>query len=127
MAKVWMDANEVLSKTMDLEDMFELNLRATRKRNEKRKNKIDKQIKKEIRKQIKTTNRGGPGKSIKVFNINTGEVKILKSAKEASKYIKVSCSHASYLARENKSTEDGWKAEYIQGVTDGISKCGTSN
>ncbi|WKK93209.1 hypothetical protein Q0Y04_01855 [Clostridioides difficile] len=48
MAKVWMDANEVLSKTMDLEDMFELNLRATRKRNEKRKNEIDKQIKKKL-------------------------------------------------------------------------------
>ncbi|HCQ6002065.1 TPA: hypothetical protein OL424_001384 [Clostridioides difficile] len=127
MAKVWIGAHEVLSKTMDLDDMFELNLRAIRKRNEKRKNEIDKQIKNEIRKQIKTTNRGGPGKTIKVFNINTGEVKILKSAEEASRYIKVSRSYASYLARENKSTEDGWKAEYIQGVTDGISKCGTSN
>ncbi|HBG1252651.1 hypothetical protein KLK89_02415 [Clostridioides difficile] len=119
MAKIWIDAHEVLSKTMDLDDMFELNLRAIRKRNEKRKNEIDKQI--------KTTNRGGPGKTIKVFNINTGEVKILKSAEEASRYIKVSRSYASYLARENKSTEDGWKAEYIQGVTDGISKCGASN
>lgn len=121
MAKVWMDANEVLSKTMDLEDMFELNLRATRKRNE-----IEKQIKYEDS-EIKTTNRGGPGKIIKIFNINTGEVKILKSAEEASRYIKVSRSYASYLARENKSTEDGWKAEYIQEVSDGISKCGTSN
>lgn len=126
MAKVWMDANEVLSKTMDLEDMFELNLRATRKRNEKIKNEIEKQIKYEDS-EIKTTNRGGPGKIIKVFNINTGEVKILKSAEEASRYIKVSRSYASYLARENKSTEDGWKAEYIQGVTDGTSKCGASN
>lgn len=106
--------------------MFELNLRAIRKRNEKIKNEIEKQIKNEEL-EIKTTNRSGPGKSIKVFNINTGEVKILKSAKEASKYIKVSRSYASYLARENKSTEDGWKAEYIQGVTDGISKCRASN
>ncbi|MDK3182166.1 hypothetical protein QPD62_19675 [Clostridioides difficile] len=126
MAKIWLDAGTFLEKTIDIEDMFELNLRAIRKRNEKIKNEIEKQIKYEDS-EIKTTNRGGPGKSIKVFNINTGEVKILKSAKEASKYIKVSCSHASYLARENKSTEDGWKAEYIQGVTDGISKCGTSN
>ncbi|ENY8390086.1 TPA: hypothetical protein KOD20_003926 [Clostridioides difficile] len=112
MAKVWVDAGTFLEKTIDIEDMFELNLRAIRKRNEKIKNEIEKQIKYEDS-EIKTTNRGGPGKSIKVFNINTGEVKILKSAKEASKYIKVSCSHASYLARENKSTEDGWKAEYI--------------
>ncbi|HBG0830650.1 TPA: hypothetical protein KPF29_003737 [Clostridioides difficile] len=126
MAKVWVDAHEVLSKTMDLDDMFELNLRAIRKRNEKIKDEIEKQIKYEDS-EIKTANRGGPGKIIKIFNINTGEVKVLKSAKEASKYIKVSRSYASYLARENKSTEDGWKAEYIQEVSDGISKCGTSN
>ncbi|MEN7500873.1 hypothetical protein ABFR99_18235, partial [Clostridioides difficile] len=63
MAKIWMDANEVLSKTMDLEDMFELNLRAIRKRNEKIKNEIEKQIKYEDS-EIKTTNRGGPGKII---------------------------------------------------------------
>ncbi|WP_343090615.1 NUMOD1 domain-containing DNA-binding protein [Clostridioides difficile] len=126
MAKIWLDAGTFLEKTIDIEDMFELNLRKVRKRNEKIKNEIEKKIKDEDS-EIKITNRGGPGKSIKVFNINTGEVKILKSAKEASKYIKVSCSHASYLARENKSTEDGWKAEYIQGATDGISKCGTSN
>lgn len=42
MVKVWMDVNEVLSKIMDLEDMFEFNLRVIRKRNEKRKNEIDK-------------------------------------------------------------------------------------
>ncbi|HGT0475505.1 TPA: NUMOD1 domain-containing DNA-binding protein, partial [Clostridioides difficile] len=123
MAKIWLDAGTFLEKTIDIEDMFELNLRKVRKRNEKIKNEIEKKIKDEDS-EIKITNRGGPGKSIKVFNINTGEVKILKSAKEASKYIKVSCSHASYLARENKSTEDGWKAEYIQEVSDGISKCG---
>ncbi|HBG7860089.1 TPA: hypothetical protein KRF17_003483 [Clostridioides difficile] len=126
MAKIWLDAGTFLEKTIDIEDMFELNLRKVRKANEKIKNEIEKKIKDEDS-EIKITNRGGPGKSIKVFNINTGEVKILKSAKEASKYIKVSCSHASYLARENKSTEDGWKAEYIQEVSDGISKCGTSN
>ncbi|EGT5050681.1 TPA: hypothetical protein P1J70_001803 [Clostridioides difficile] len=126
MAKIWLDAGTFLEKTIDIEDMFELNLRKVRKRNEKIKNEIEKKIKDEDS-EIKITNRGGPGKSIKVFNINTGEVKILKSAKEASKYIKVSCSHASYLARENKSTEDGWKAEYIQEVSDGISKCGASN
>ncbi|MFL8474846.1 hypothetical protein Q3179_18790 [Clostridioides difficile] len=126
MAKIWVDAGTFLEKTIDIEDMFELNLRKVRKRNEKIKNEIEKKIKDEDS-EIKITNRGGPGKSIKVFNINTREVKILKSAKEASKYIKVSCSHASYLARENKSTEDGWKAEYIQEVSDGISKCGTSN
>ncbi|HBF6529005.1 TPA: hypothetical protein KRG84_002774 [Clostridioides difficile] len=126
MAKIWLDAGTFLEKTIDIEDMFELNLRKVRKRNEKIKNEIEKKIKDEDS-EIKITNRGGPGKSIKVFDINTGEVKILKSAKEASKYIKVSCSHASYLARENKSTEDGWKAEYIQEVSDGISKCGTSN
>ncbi|EGT3672119.1 hypothetical protein [Clostridioides difficile] len=126
MAKIWVDAGTFLEKTIDIEDMFELNLRKVRKRNEKIKNEIEKKIKDEDS-EIKITNRGGPGKSIKVFNINTREVKILKSAKEASKYIKVSCSHASYLARENKSTEDGWKVEYIQEVSDGISKCGTSN
>lgn len=125
MAKVWIDAHEVLSKTMDLEDMFELNLRAIRKKNEKIKKETEKQIKYEDS-EIKT-NRGGPGKIIKVFNINTGEVKILKNAQEASRYMKISCNHASYLARKNKSTREGWKAEYIQGVTDGISKCGTSN
>ncbi|MDV9291955.1 hypothetical protein RZ847_017750 [Clostridioides difficile] len=126
MAKVWVDAGTFLEKTIDIEDMFELNLRAIRKRNEKIKNEIEKQIKYEDS-EIKTTNRGGPGKIIKIFNINTGEVKILKSAEEASRYIKVSRSYASYLARENKSTEDGWKAEYIQEVSDGISKCGASN
>ncbi|WP_131026843.1 hypothetical protein [Clostridioides difficile] len=126
MAKIWVDAGTFLEKTIDIEDMFELNLRKVRKRNEKIKNEIEKKIKDEDS-EIKITNRGRPGKSIKVFNINTREVKILKSAKEASKYIKVSCSHASYLARENKSTEDGWKVEYIQEVSDGISKCGTSN
>ncbi|HEK4636727.1 TPA: hypothetical protein SOK69_003905 [Clostridioides difficile] len=126
MAKIWLDAGTFLEKTIDIEDMFELNLRKVRKRNEKIKNEIEKKIKDEDS-EIKITNRGGPGKSIKVFNINTGEVKILKSAEKASRYIKVSRSYASYLARENKSTEDGWKAEYIQGVTDGISKCGTSN
>lgn len=126
MAKIWLDAGTFLEKTIDIEDMFELNLRKVRKRNEKIKNEIEKQIKYEDS-EIKTTNRGGPGKIIKIFNINTGEVKILKSAEEASRYIKVSRSYASYLARENKSTEDGWKAEYIQEVSDGISKCGTSN
>lgn len=118
MAKVWIDAGELLEKTMDLEDMHEFNLRAIRTRNEKIKNE-------EL--EINIAKRGGPGKPIKVFNINTGEVKILKSAREASKYIKVSCSHASYLARENKSTPNGWKAEYIQGTTDGISKCRADN
>ncbi|MCA0566565.1 hypothetical protein OKR72_04200 [Clostridioides difficile] len=126
MAKIWLDAGTFLEKTIDIEDMFELNLRKVRKRNEKIKNEIEKKIKDEDS-EIKITNRGGPGKSIKVFNINTGEVKILKSAKEASKYIKVSCSHASYLARENRVTREGWKAEYIQEVSDGISKCGASN
>ncbi|VIG07441.1 NUMOD1 domain [Clostridioides difficile] len=126
MTKIWMDAGTFLERTEDIEDMFELNLRAIRKRNEKIKSEIEKKIKDEDS-EIKITNRGGPGKIIKVFNINTGEVKIFKSAEEASRYIKVSRSYASYLARENKSTEDGWKAEYIQGVTDGISKCGTSN
>lgn len=126
MAKIWVDAGMFLERTIDIEDMFELNLRAIRKRNEKIKSEIEKKIKDEDS-EIKITNRGGPGKIIKVFNINTGEVKIFKSAEEASRYIKVSRSYASYLARENKSTEDGWKAEYIQGVTDGISKCGTSN
>lgn len=126
MAKIWLDAGTFLEKTIDIEDMFELNLRAIRKRNEKIKNEIEKKIKDEDS-EIKITNRGGPGKIIKIFNINTGEVKILKSAEEASRYIKVSRSYASYLARENKSTEDGWKAEYIQEVSDGISKCGASN
>ncbi|MDI0377032.1 hypothetical protein QHE30_14585 [Clostridioides difficile] len=126
MAKIWLDAGTFLEKTIDIEDMFELNLRKVRKRNEKIKNEIEKKIKDEDS-EIKITNRGGPGKIIKIFNINTGEVKILKSAEEASRYIKVSRSYASYLARENKSTEDGWKAEYIQEVSDGISKCGTSN
>ncbi|HFQ8798639.1 TPA: hypothetical protein ACHTEK_003372 [Clostridioides difficile] len=126
MAKIWVDAGTFLEKTIDIEDMFELNLRAIRKRNEKIKNEIEKKIKDEDS-EIKTTNHGGPGKIIKIFNINTGEVKILKSAEEASRYIKVSRSYASYLARENKSTEDGWKAEYIQGVTDGISERRTGN
>ncbi|WP_131037119.1 NUMOD1 domain-containing DNA-binding protein, partial [Clostridioides difficile] len=100
MAKIWVDAGTFLEKTIDIEDMFELNLRAIRKRNEKIKNEIEKKIKDEDS-EIKTTNHGGPGKIIKIFNINTGEVKILKSAEEASRYIKVSRSYASYLAREN--------------------------
>ncbi|WP_235699093.1 hypothetical protein [Clostridioides difficile] len=45
MAKIWMDAGTFLEKTIDIEDMFELNLRAIRKRNEKIKNEIEKQIK----------------------------------------------------------------------------------
>ncbi len=126
MAKIWLDAGTFLEKTIDIEDMFELNLRAIRKRNEKIKNEIEKKIKDEDS-EIKTTNHGGPGKIIKIFNINTGEVKILKSAEEASRYIKVSRSYASYLARENRVTREGWKAEYIQEVSDGISKCGASN
>ncbi|BDE77277.1 hypothetical protein C4258_14735 [Clostridioides difficile] len=126
MAKIWVDAGTFLEKTIDIEDMFELNLRAIRKRNEKIKNEIEKKIKDEDS-EIKTTNHGGPGKIIKIFNINTGEVKILKSAEEASRYIKVSRSYASYLARENRVTREGWKAEYIQEVSDGISKCGASN
>ncbi|EQH87060.1 putative phage protein [Clostridioides difficile F152] len=40
MAKIWMDAGTFLEKTIDIEDMFELNLRAIRKRNEKIKMKL---------------------------------------------------------------------------------------
>lgn len=40
MAKVWIDAGEFLSKTMDLEDLFELNLRKIRQANESKKIKL---------------------------------------------------------------------------------------
>ncbi|MDN9633196.1 hypothetical protein KLL70_13955 [Clostridioides difficile] len=40
MAKVWIDAGEFLSKTMDLEDLFELNLRKIREANESKKIKL---------------------------------------------------------------------------------------
>ncbi|AXU27006.1 TPA: NUMOD1 domain-containing DNA-binding protein [Clostridioides difficile] len=126
MAKIWMDAGTFLEQTEDIEDMFELNLRKVRKANENKKIKLklNESKFKKIRK--KSTN-DTKGKSIKVFNIETGEVRIFKSAKAASKYLKISADYASCLARENRVTREGWKAEYIQGVTDGISKCGASN
>ncbi|MCH7253358.1 hypothetical protein [Clostridioides difficile] len=40
MAKIWVDAGTFLEKTMDLEDMFELNLRKVRKANESKKIKL---------------------------------------------------------------------------------------
>ncbi|SJR40696.1 NUMOD1 domain-containing DNA-binding protein [Clostridioides difficile] len=126
MAKVWVDAGTFLEKTIDIEDMFELNLRKVRKANESKKIKLklNESKFKKIRK--KTTN-DTKSKPIKVFNIETGEVRIFKSAKAASKYLKISGDYASCLARENRVTREGWKAEYIQEVSDGISKCGTSN
>ncbi|CZR95405.1 MULTISPECIES: NUMOD1 domain-containing DNA-binding protein [Clostridioides] len=112
MAKVWMDAGEYLSKVIDLEDLFELNLRKIRESNESKKIKLkinESQFKK-IRK--KPTN-DTKSKPIKVFNIETGEIMIFKNAKAASKYLKISGDYASCLARENRVTREGWKAEYI--------------
>ncbi|MGS2563457.1 hypothetical protein I4O98_019740 [Clostridioides difficile] len=40
---------------------------------------------------------------------------MFKSAKVISKYLKISADYASCLARENRVTREGWKAEYIQG------------
>ncbi|EMY9786907.1 hypothetical protein ABCZ54_000083 [Clostridioides difficile] len=126
MAKVWMDAGTFLERTMDLEDMFELNLRKVRETNKSKKIKlkINESKFKKIRK--KPTN-DTKSKPIKVFNIETGEVKIFKNAKAASKYLKISGDYASCLARENRVTREGWKAEYIKEVSDGINKCGASN
>lgn len=126
MAKVWMDAGEFLSKTIDLEDLFELNLRKIREANESKKIKLkinESKFKKLRKKPINDTK----SKAIKVFNIETGEIRIFKSAKDASKYLKISGDYASCLARENRVTREGWKAEYIQEVSDGISKCRASN
>ncbi|HBG0458380.1 TPA: hypothetical protein KPE24_000169 [Clostridioides difficile] len=111
MAKVWMDAHDVLSKTMDLEDMFELNLREVKNRN---KGKELKRVRRE-------------GKTIRCFNILTREFKVFDSAKEASMYLNFSAGYISYLAREDVASSNGWKARYIKEVSDGISKCGTSN
>ncbi|EGT2197642.1 NUMOD1 domain-containing DNA-binding protein [Clostridioides difficile] len=123
MAKIWVDAGTFLEKTIDIEDMFELNLRKANE-SKKIKLKLNESKFKKIRK--KPTN-DTKSKPIKVFNIETGEVRIFKSAKAASKYLKISGDYASCLARENRVTREGWKAEYIQEVSDGISKCGASN
>ncbi|HHN8463872.1 hypothetical protein ACO1BY_04560 [Clostridioides difficile] len=40
MAKIWVDAGTFLEKTIDIEDMFELNLRKVRKANENKKIKL---------------------------------------------------------------------------------------
>ncbi|MDV9655439.1 hypothetical protein RHH83_13965 [Clostridioides difficile] len=40
MAKIWVDAGTFLEKTIDIEDMFELNLRKVRKANESKKIKL---------------------------------------------------------------------------------------
>ncbi|MCC0679522.1 hypothetical protein IC218_04515 [Clostridioides sp. ES-S-0005-03] len=126
MAKVWIDAGEYLSKVIDLEDLFELNLRKIRQANESKKIKlkINESKFKKIRK--KPTN-DTKSKPIKVFNIETGEIIIFKSAKAASKYLKISGDYASCLARENRVTREGWKAEYIKEVSDGISECRAGN
>ncbi|HGM3774713.1 TPA: hypothetical protein ACKOHV_003025 [Clostridioides difficile] len=113
MAKIWMDAHDVLSKTMDLEDMFELNLRKVKAKN---KNKG---------KELKIVHR--EGKAIRCFNILTREFKVFDSAKEASKQLNFSAGYISYLAREDVASSNGWKARYIKEVSNGISKCGASN
>ncbi|HCU3131039.1 TPA: hypothetical protein OUN75_001849, partial [Clostridioides difficile] len=67
MAKIWVDAGTFLEKTIDIEDMFELNLRKVRKANENKKIKLklNESKFKKIRK--KSTN-DTKGKPIKVFN-----------------------------------------------------------
>ncbi|HBG1029198.1 TPA: hypothetical protein KPG21_004083 [Clostridioides difficile] len=111
MAKIWMDAHEVLSKTMDLEDMFELNLREAKNKN---KGKELKRVRRE-------------GKAIRCFNILTREFKIFDSAKEASMYLNFSAGYISYLAKKDVASSNGWKARYVKEVANGISKCRASN
>ncbi|MCC0662627.1 MULTISPECIES: hypothetical protein [unclassified Clostridioides] len=118
MAKVWVDAGTFLERTKDIEDMFEFNLRKVRDRNKKA-NVIDLRVNNE--------GQGRKGKKVECFNIVTGETKVFNTAVEASKYVYFTDVYIAHLARTGKVSKNGWKARYIQEVTDGIGKCGTSN
>ncbi|UWD47118.1 hypothetical protein NYR90_11230 [Clostridioides difficile] len=52
-------------------------------------------------------------RKIRIENINTGEVREFESAIKASEFVKHSSDFPSYLARTEKISRDGWKAEYI--------------
>ncbi|EQF23658.1 putative phage protein [Clostridioides difficile CD160] len=118
MAKVWIDAGELLEKTMDLEIMYENNLKKVRIKN-KRENVIDLQINNNVQ--------GRKGKKVECFNVITGETKVFDTTVEASKYVHFTDVHIANLARTGKVSKNGWKARYIQEVTDGISECRASN
>ncbi|EII6780891.1 hypothetical protein I5976_16445 [Clostridioides difficile] len=111
MAKIWMDAGELLEKTIDIEDMFGCNL-------SKQKSLVGR---------TNSKGQGRKSKKVECTNIITGESKIFVSAVEASKYLYFTELHITRLARTGKTTKNGWKVRYIQEVSDGISKCGTSN
>lgn len=98
MAKVWMDAHEVLSKTMDLEDMF-----------------IDNLVQ-NMKVRVDAVGNNTSCKSIKIKNIKTGEVKIFKSRKEASTYLNTPQSYIALLLKHNKIYKKIWKLENVKGV-----------
>ncbi|MBY1603541.1 hypothetical protein O0E53_19820, partial [Clostridioides difficile] len=75
MAKIWMDAGELLEKTIDIEDMFGCNLSKMRNKS-KQKNLIGR---------INSKGQGRKSKKVECTNIITGESKIFVSAVEASK------------------------------------------
>ena len=115
MAKVWIDAGTFL-ETKDIGDI-ECNLREMINKN-KQKNLIGR---------INSKGQGRKSKKVECTNIITGESKIFVSAVEASKYLYFTELHITRLARTGKTTKNGWKVRYIEEVSNGISKCGTSN
>ncbi|MFH7965510.1 hypothetical protein ACEZ0B_006395 [Clostridioides difficile] len=117
MAKIWMDAGELLEKTIDIEDMFGCNLSKMRNKSKQ----------KGLVGRTNSKCQGRKSKKVECTNIITGESKIFVSAVEASKYLYFTELHITRLARTGKTTKNGWKVRYIQEVSDGISKCGTSN
>lgn len=98
MAKVWMDANEVLSKTMDLEEMF-----------------VDNSVQ-NMKVRVDVVENNPSCKSIKIKNIKTGEVKIFKSRKEASMYLNTNQSYIAFLLKHNRIYKKIWKLEDVKGV-----------
>lgn len=86
MAKCWMDASDYFN----------------------RKEKIDtKKTKINYKEKLNSS------KKTRVTNVKTGEVMEFESAIEASEYMNHGKDFSSYLARTKKTSDDGWRAEYI--------------
>ncbi|HBF2562739.1 hypothetical protein [Clostridioides difficile] len=117
MAKIWMDAGELLEKTIDIEDMFGCNLSKMRNKSKQ----------KGLVGRINSKGQGRKGKKVECTNIITGERKVFDNAVQASKCLYFTELYVGYLARTGKTTKNGWKARYIKEVANGISKCRASN
>lgn len=86
MAKFWMDADDYFNR----KEKIEVN---------KEKNNYQKKL--------------SSSKKTRIINVKTGEVMEFESAIEASKYMDHGKDFSSYLARTKKTSDDGWRAEYI--------------